>query len=97
MTTGGGKKAPQNTPQLSLAKLSVLSIYIVVLDLGYNPWEVSDATAFLKYCCPECDFKNELYEEFSGHALENHVLATTLFVKADRLECPRLWRITLNY
>jgi hypothetical protein len=58
--------------------------------LGYNPWEVSDATAFLKYCCPECDFKNEIYEEFSGHALENHVLATTLFVKADRLECPRL-------
>ena len=64
---------------------------------GYNPWEVSDATAFLKYCCPECDFKNELYEEFSGHALENHVLATTLFVKADRLECPRLWRITMIY
>ena len=22
-----------------------------------NPWEVSDATVFLKYCCPECDYK----------------------------------------
>ena len=66
-------------------------------NFSVNPWDVSNLSIFLKYCCPECDFKNELYEEFSGHALENHVLATTLFVKADRLECPRLWRITMIY
>ena len=42
---------------------------------------MSDATVFLKYCCPECDFKNDNFEDFSGHALENHVLANTLFMK----------------
>ena len=42
---------------------------------------MSDATVFLKYCCPECDFKNDNFEDFSGHALENHVLANILFSK----------------
>ena len=42
---------------------------------------MSDATVFLKYCCPECDFKNDNFDDFSGHALENHVLAKTLFLK----------------
>ena len=48
--------------------------------IGYNPWEVSDASRFLRYCCPECDFRNENLQEFSEHALENHILANSLFV-----------------
>ena len=48
--------------------------------IGHNPWEVSDASRFLRYCCPECDFRNENLQEFSEHALENHILANTLFV-----------------
>ena len=46
---------------------------------GYNPWQVSDASRFLRYCCPECDFRNEDLQEFSEHALENHIFANTLF------------------
>ena len=23
-----------------------------------NPWSVDQASAFLKYCCPECEYKN---------------------------------------
>ena len=46
---------------------------------------MSDATVFLKYCCPECDFKNDNFDDFSGHALENHVLAKTLFLKYQNI------------
>ena len=44
-----------------------------------NPWSVSDASVFLKYCCPECDYSNKNLPSFSKHALKNHVLANTLF------------------
>ena len=44
-----------------------------------NPWSVSDASVFLKYCCPECDYSNKNLPLFSKHALKNHVLANTLF------------------
>ena len=47
--------------------------------MSNNPWDVSDASVFLKYCCPECDFINPNLNEFSEHALEKHVLANTLF------------------
>ena len=39
---------------------------------GNNPWSVQDATAFLKYCCPECDFQILNYNKFSDHATRNH-------------------------
>ena len=44
-----------------------------------NPWDVSNASEFLKYCCPECDFKSGELDDFSQHAIENHVLSNTLF------------------
>ena len=44
-----------------------------------NPWDVSDASVFLKYCCPECDYCNKNLNEFSDHALDNHDKATALF------------------
>ena len=47
-----------------------------------NPWNVTDASVFLKYCCPECDYNHQNLTEFSDHALENHILATVLFHSA---------------
>ena len=44
-----------------------------------NPWTVPDATVFLKYCCPECDYCHPNLPEFSEHALENHAKAIALF------------------
>ena len=44
-----------------------------------NPWSVEDATVFLKYCCPECDFQVLNLKMFSSHALENHVRSIALF------------------
>ena len=44
-----------------------------------NPWNVSNASEFLKYCCPECEYSNQNLHDFSDHALENHVLSNTLF------------------
>ena len=48
-----------------------------------NPWNVSDASVFLKYCCPECDYINLSLPEFSDHALENHAQSIALFDPTD--------------
>ena len=44
-----------------------------------NPWSVEDASVFLKYCCPECDYQVLNYDIFSAHALENHIKSIVLF------------------
>ena len=33
-----------------------------------NPWNVSDLSDFLRYCCPECDYKCEEVQSFCNHA-----------------------------
>ena len=49
-----------------------------------NPWEVSSASVFLKYFCPECNYCHKNLEEFSDHALENHDKSKSLFdAKSD--------------
>ena len=48
-------------------------------DFENNPWFVEDASVFLKYCCPECDYQILNYDMFSYHALENHVKSKVLF------------------
>ena len=44
-----------------------------------NPWEVSDASVFLKYCCPECDYQFVQLEIFVIHATKYHDLSRNLF------------------
>ena len=44
-----------------------------------NPWSVEDASDFLKYCCPECDYQILNFEMFSCHALQNHPKSKVLF------------------
>ena len=44
-----------------------------------NPWSVEDASTFLKYCCPECDYQILNLEMFSRHALQNHTKSKLLF------------------
>ena len=38
----------------------------------FNPWNVSDLSVFLRYCCPECDYKCEEAHLFCEHALDFH-------------------------
>ena len=45
----------------------------------FNPWDVSDASEFLRYCCPECDQKCAQLGDFSKHAIESHPKAQALF------------------
>ena len=45
----------------------------------YNPWYVENASAFLKYCCPECEYKNGTLKSFEDHAFQNHENARILF------------------
>ena len=49
------------------------------INFSINPWDVSNASDFLSYCCPECDFKSGELLEFSQHAVSNHVLSHNLF------------------
>ena len=44
-----------------------------------NPWMVDNVATFLKYCCPECDFKENNLQLFSDHAIQNHENAYALF------------------
>ena len=44
-----------------------------------NPWNVSDASVFLKYCCPECDYQFVQLEIFVIHATQYHDLSKILF------------------
>ena len=65
-----------------MAETIVMNIDPVKLedvDVNENPWSVDDASVFLNYCCPECEYKNQDLQVFTEHALENHVNATTLF------------------
>ena len=43
--------------------------------MSTNPWDVSDASVFLKYCCPECDYQCTHLENFGEHAKTNHDLS----------------------
>ena len=52
------------------------------MNLSINPWDVSNASVFLSYCCPECDFKSGELHGFSQHAILNHVLSHKLFSEA---------------
>ena len=45
----------------------------------FNPWDVSDASVFLRYCCPECDYNCRRINNFSEHALQKHDRANALF------------------
>ena len=48
-----------------------------------NLWYVSDVSEFQKYCCPECQFKCEQFNDFRNHAIETHDLKKTFsFLKA---------------
>ena len=55
-------------------------------DFENNPWFVEDASVFLKYCCPECDYQILNYDMFSYHALENHVKSKVLFESNEQKE-----------
>ena len=59
----------------------------VKVEVGdYNPWYVENASAFLKYCCPECEYKNGTLESFAGHALQNHENSRVLFANKGKME-----------
>ena len=45
----------------------------------HNPWNVTSAAEFLKYCCPECEFQSSDLHGFSQHAVSNHILSNILF------------------
>ena len=64
------------SPQLQIKKNSTVN-FLNFSD--GNPWAVNDASAFLRYCCPECDYNNEDLKGFSDHAIENHERSSTLF------------------
>ena len=51
-----------------------------------NPWYVEHASAFLQYCCPECEYRNGNLNSFEYHAFQNHENARVLFANNYKLE-----------
>merc|ERR1712051_1120981 len=49
------------------------------LKMATNPWNVPDASFFLKYSCPECDFQITHLNIFEVHATTQHELSSILF------------------
>ena len=47
--------------------------------MTFNPWDVSSAAGFLKYCCPECDYQVSDLPFFEQHASRNHELSEIFF------------------
>ena len=59
-----GKCFPIKTKRTELQKIFGHFISPISLDelvfrmkMTFNPWDVSSAAVFLKYCCPECDYQ----------------------------------------
>ena len=45
----------------------------------FNPWSVGDASVFLRYFCPECDFSDQKLGHFKNHAVISHEKSKVLF------------------
>jgi hypothetical protein len=59
----------------------------VKIEANYdNPWSVDNASAFLKYCCPECEYRNGTLNSFVNHALQNHENAIAFFSEFEKNE-----------
>ena len=61
------------------------------LKMTDNPWNVADATMFLKYCCPECDYQITHLNTFEVHATTQHELSSIFFENnkiANKLQDP---------
>ena len=72
--------AGHKTEQIAIGK-DPLKVVKVEDCKTSNPWAVNDFSAFLKYCCPECEFNNDDLQLFSQHAFENHTDAASIFPK----------------
>ena len=48
-------------------------------DVFNNPWLVQSFDEFLFYCCPECNYKCQVHEEFNSHAVTAHPLVRNFF------------------
>ena len=48
---------------------------------GMNPWDVASLQQFSFFCCPECIYRSSDAFNFEDHALANHPLAKTFFLR----------------
>ena len=48
-----------------------------------NPWDVTSASEFLKFCCPECNHQSVELCDFAEHATRNHELSKKLFTSEN--------------
>ena len=82
----------------------IKNVQILVKKLDpkdFNPWAVSNASIFLQYNCPECEFKCKEIATFSTHALEHHERSKILFSYPDQDEHPfcnedPLWEVSVK-
>ena len=72
--------SPQKGEETDIDFNKTKEFYVKVEDsFSNNPWYVDDATAFLKFCCPECEYQIPDLDMFAEHAVGNHTKAFALF------------------
>ena len=59
---------------------------VLIKEEFSNPWLVDQLEDFLYYCCPQCDKKCQLRDEFLKHAIELHTDARELLKKFEDYE-----------
>ena len=71
---------PQKEEEVGIDFNKTMDFSVKVEDsFSNNPWCVDDATAYLKFCCPECEYQIPDLYMFSEHALRNHIKSVVLF------------------
>ena len=45
---------------------------VLVKEEGDNPWMVDQLEEFLYFCCPKCDQKCQMRDDFLKHAMDEH-------------------------
>ena len=79
---GRHKKKPTKMEEC----LNKLTEFDKAMEIGMenNPWDVDDASEFLRYHCPECEFNSKAIKKFSRHSIDNHEKAKYLFRKLKK-------------
>ena len=45
--------------------LDIKPDFVTEMSASNNPWNVADASVFLQYCCPECEYSHPKLNDFS--------------------------------
>ena len=52
---------------------------LIDIKYDYNPWEVSSIYDFSYFCCPECEMRWQIKQDFVDHTANCHAWVSYYF------------------